>query len=1207
MNRRFSSLVLAALLVLQMLVMVSKPDEAHGAELGSGDFLKADGMFLKNNSGTGSIVTLRGTNLGGWLTQEEWMSPVGEFALNRTNWSASASLNSSLASKVLDGEAATNWNTSAAQVNGQWIEINMGVPQLFDRLYLDATGSNNDYPASYKVLVSNDQSNWTDVASGSGVSGNTIVRFAPQDAQYLRIVQTGSSANWWTIAEINVFLDPVLSRAGWTATASSTDSLGDNPNNALDGNPNTRWSSGAAQSSGQWYQVDMGKSHSINSILMDAGPTTTGDYPRGYYMQVSNDASNWTTVSSGEVGNKRIIRFDITGQTARYFRIMQTGSSTNWWSIAELVVFSSFNSDGWVITASSTASGTSPSNVIDGDSSTRWSTGAAQSGGEWIIADMHSNRTFNQIVLDSGSGSTEDYPREYTVEVSTNGTNWTQIASGTASHEQLPINFPAVSGRYIKITQNESSNNWWSIGELVVNLNNDDYSMYETLQQRFGTSTTDSLLDIYQNGWVKSSDLDNIKNMGFNFIRVPISWHELVNSDGTWKSNPWTQLDAIVNGASSRGMYVVLDLHTVPGGNCPWGSCGRWGPNPNAFWTDTANQDMVNTIWEGIATHYNGNPAIAGYDLLNEPLLSNNEGSAEVATKSSVYNRLYNTVRAIDPDHVIFIGAFFGFDSIVPPSTYGWSNVVYEIHPYAMDRPKDWNAQNDLVTTSLNSLAQYQQQWNVPMYAGEYSLFFFNDVWSRWMAGMNALNVSWSNWSYKVTGDAHELYWGFYNSNSNPVPILNNDSTSTISSKWSKFDTSQFQANNTLINTVSRLASGQSWIPTTILDQTGWTTTASSSNSSESPANALDWNSNTRWSSGAIQSNGQWFKVDMGSKRVVNQISIETKSGDNMDYPKGYQVKLSIDGDNWVTAAEGDGFGHKMVIPFEPQYARYIKITQTGSSALNWWSIAEFHAYSEMSLDRSSWTATASSTDILGDSASNAIDLDSASRWSSGVSQQNGQWFEIDMERKMTFDSVLLNASISDYPRGYQIQVSTDASNWTTVASGTGNAESILINFPVQTARYLKIVQTGSASSWWSIADLQVFGEAEQLRNSWSATASSTENGVVVGNALDNELSTRWSSGAAQAAGQWFKVNLGSSQWFNHIVMNSGSSTGDYIRGYRVQVSADNLNWTTVAVGEGTGPEITVNFPIVQAQYIKVTGTKSSDSWWSIADFRAYQ
>ncbi|SDP28954.1 Aryl-phospho-beta-D-glucosidase BglC, GH1 family [Paenibacillus sp. yr247] len=1078
-KKRIWSIVLTAAFVLESIVAIPKTQVAHAAALGASDFLKADGKFLKNNSGTGSIVTLRGTNLGGWMSQENWMSPLGEFALDRTGWTATASNSSSTAGNALDGDNATSWTTGTAQVNGQWFQVNMGAPQSFNRIYINAASSTNDDPTGYQILVSNDGANWTTVASGSGTPGNTIVKFASQAAQYIKVVQTGSSSSWWSISEFNVFTDSVLDRTGWTATASSSDPYGDVPANALDGNTGTHWGSGAAQVGGEWFKVDMG-----------------------------------------------------------------------------------------------------------------------------------SNHTFNQIVLDSGSSSPSDYPRSYTVQVSNDGASWSQVASGQGFNEQLPINFPAVSARYIKITQTGSSGgNWWSIAEFNVNLNNDDYSMYEMLVKRFGTASADSLLDTFQNGWISTIDLDNIQNMGMNFIRIPISWHELMNDDGTWKLNAWTQLDAIVSGASSRGIYSLIDLHTVPGGDCPWGSCGRQGPNPNAFWTVTSNQDMVNTIWQGIAAHYKGNPAVAGYDLLNEPLLSFNEGSAEIATKNALYNRLYNTIRAVDPDHAIFFEAFFGFDKVAAPSTYGWTNVAYEIHPYAMSAPKDWDAQNNLVTNNLNTLSQYQQSWNVPVYAGEYSLFFFDDVWSRWMSGLSALHVAWTNWTYKVTGTGDGANWGFYNTNANPVPILNSDNFSTISSKWSLFDTGHFQANTDLINTVSNFTGGQTWIATTPLDETGWTATASSTGPGDSPGNALDWNSTTRWSTGAAQTSGQWFQVNMGAMKVVDQISIETKSTDTSDYPSGYQVQVSRDGTSWTTVASGNGFGHKMVIPFAPQYAQYIKIVQTGSNPTNWWSIAEFHAYSEIALDRSGWSVTASSTDPYGDVPGNAIDGNAGTRWSSGVPQAIGQWYQADMGRNQTINRVLLDAgaSTSDYPRGYQVQVSTDGTTWTTVASGTGSGASVLVQFPVQVARYLKIVQTGSSSSWWSIAEMKVYGENEQSRTGWTATASSTESGGSPANALDNITGTRWSTGAPQTNGQWFNVNLGSLLWFNHIVMDSGTSTNDYARGYIVQVSNDNVNWTTVAVGEGTGPVVTVNFPITQAQYIKVTQTKSSASWWSIADFRAYQ
>ena len=74
-NRRRTPLILYIALTITLVVslitgVVTMPSPARG-NLGATDFLKANGKFLRNNSGTGDIVTLRGTNLGGWLTHED--------------------------------------------------------------------------------------------------------------------------------------------------------------------------------------------------------------------------------------------------------------------------------------------------------------------------------------------------------------------------------------------------------------------------------------------------------------------------------------------------------------------------------------------------------------------------------------------------------------------------------------------------------------------------------------------------------------------------------------------------------------------------------------------------------------------------------------------------------------------------------------------------------------------------------------------------------------------------------------------------------------------------------------------------------------------------------------------------------------------------------------------------------------------------------
>ena len=133
-------------------------------------------------------------------------------------------------------------------------------------------------------------------------------------------------------------------------------------------------------------------------------------------------------------------------------------------------------------------------------------------------------------------------------------------------------------------------------------------------------------------------------------------------------------------------------------------------------------------------------------------------------------------------------------------------------------------------------------------------------------------------------------------------------------------------------------------------------------------------------------------------------------------------------------------------------------------------------------------------------------------------------------------------------------------------------------------------------------------GETQLSESGW--TASSNTNSAPAdapANAIDGNTSTRFSSDAYQAAGQWFQVNLGSAQTFNQIEMDSGGYGGDYARGYNVEVSSNGSTFTSVATGTGTSSPETVTFTAQTAQYIRVVLTASSSTnWWSIVEFTAY-
>ncbi|HEV7300777.1 MAG TPA: discoidin domain-containing protein [Tepidisphaeraceae bacterium] len=130
----------------------------------------------------------------------------------------------------------------------------------------------------------------------------------------------------------------LLSRTGWTATASSNAS-NEGAARAIDGQ-STRWSTGRNPLNG-WFQIDMGGAQSFRRIKLDSG-SSTNDYLRGYAVYVSNNGTDWSTqtaVATGK-GTGAVVDINLASNvTARYVRIVCTSSAGYWWSVSELNLY----------------------------------------------------------------------------------------------------------------------------------------------------------------------------------------------------------------------------------------------------------------------------------------------------------------------------------------------------------------------------------------------------------------------------------------------------------------------------------------------------------------------------------------------------------------------------------------------------------------------------------------------------------------------------------------------------------------------------------------------------------------------------------------------------------------------------------------------------------------------------------------------------
>lgn len=129
-----------------------------------------------------------------------------------------------------------------------------------------------------------------------------------------------------------------------------------------------------------------------------------------------------------------------------------------------------------------------------------------------------------------------------------------------------------------------------------------------------------------------------------------------------------------------------------------------------------------------------------------------------------------------------------------------------------------------------------------------------------------------------------------------------------------------------------------------------------------------------------------------------------------------------------------------------------------------------------------------------------AIDNNPVTRWATARRMLPGDTFTLDLGASKRIAKIVLDskASSSDYPQGYRIELSDDGSSWKTAAKAnaeqatTQQSSGILsITFPEQSARYIRIVQTGESMSWfWSIHEIELYDSTGVRVSTANAKAS---------------------------------------------------------------------------------------------------------------------
>ncbi|MFG2434092.1 discoidin domain-containing protein [Streptomyces sp. NPDC048508] len=254
-------------------------------------------------------------------------------------------------------------------------------------------------------------------------------------------------------------------------------------------------------------------------------------------------------------------------------------------------------------------------------------------------------------------------------------------------------------------------------------------------------------------------------------------------------------------------------------------------------------------------------------------------------------------------------------------------------------------------------------------------------------------------------------------------------------------------------------------------------------------------------------------------------------------------------------------------------------------------------------------TATSSSDENGGTAAANAVDGNTATRWSSAA--LDTQWLQVDLGSSATITKVVLNWEAA-YGSDYKIQTSPDGNTWTDIKSvtdGDGGTDSLDVSGQ---GRYVRMYGVHRATQYgYSLWEFQVFGsggttppagcDTANAAQGKTATASSTENaGTPASAAFDGNTGTRWSSAASDP--QWIQVDLGSSKDLCRVDLNWEAAYG---KAFQIQASADGQSWTTLkSVTDGTAGSTSYDVS-GQGRYVRINGTTRGTGYgyslWEVA------
>jgi aryl-phospho-beta-D-glucosidase BglC (GH1 family) len=316
---------------------------------------------------------------------------------------------------------------------------------------------------------------------------------------------------------------------------------------------------------------------------------------------------------------------------------------------------------------------------------------------------------------------------------------------------------------------------WLNMEDFINGFVGAEHNLRSTMKRILGKEKAQFFFGRLLDYFFTEDDVRTMAAMGANVLRIPFNYRhfETDASPFEYHEEGFKHLDRAMDWCEKYGIYVILDFHAVQG----WQNPDWHSDNAHVhimLYQQKMFQDRYVCLWEQMAKRYKDHPALAGYDLMNEPCTrvqydDYDSPNYDWDGLNAVHRRAAEAIRKIDPQHILFVegdnfaceydGLDVSFDDNLVISTHNYMAPTGGGEPYpGMIDGVYWDRNAVAAEFEMHSGTRFATQQKKPILVGEFGVWYAGypgSIQSRVTALNDQLNVfssagvHWTIWTWK--------------------------------------------------------------------------------------------------------------------------------------------------------------------------------------------------------------------------------------------------------------------------------------------------------------------------------------------------------------------------------------------------------------------------------------------------------------------------